>query len=493
MARFGDDHWFKESVAWVVGVFTLALVAQWLGGAQVALLVIVLPIAYHYLFRAPVHESVKVLFLLALFVEPPDLFPGAGYWESPLDTANRMLYGFLQKTWGIPGASFPFLFVIVGILTYRARKVDPPENATPSVRVARTWLTRVLYTFFALEAWGIARQGAIQPSYFQSLQLVFRIFFTRLLLRALRKEDVPALGTILVVVAIFRGFIAAWVYLLVCRPMGIVPEYATHHADSILFAGAFLVLVAAYLEDRSKSSLVRLGLWGTWLMAAMVFNNRRLAFVCVGLGAIGMYAALPPSKLRRKVNKFLWVLGPTLAAYVLIGGEKGDNPLFAPARLFYSALNQKDASSDSRDIENNNLLATLNENPVLGSGFGHEYKEVYKVYEIAEFFPLYKYIPHNSVLWLWTVGGLLGFFLMWSLYPLAAYLAARAYRMSYLKEDRIAALAAFGVVGVIIAMDWGDVGTNAWMGHIVYAGVLVAAAKISGAGELDGLVPIKRE
>ena len=45
----------------------------------------------------------------------------------------------------------------------------------------------------------------------------------------------------------------------------------------------------------------------------------------------------------------------------LIAGEGTTHPVFAPARLAWSALEQKDLSADSRDVENVNLVVTLTE------------------------------------------------------------------------------------------------------------------------------------
>ena len=54
-------------------------------------------------------------------------------------------------------------------------------------------------------------------------------------------------------------------------------------------------------------------------------------------------------------------------------------------------------TSETRNIENYNLIMTLKSNPILGSGWGHEYEEVSVAYSIKEFFEQYRYIPHNSL------------------------------------------------------------------------------------------------
>ena len=102
---------------------------------------------------------------------------------------------------------------------------------------------------------------------------------------------------------------------------------------------------------------------------------------------------------------------PLVVVYFAIAHFKTTG-IFAPGASLLSVTKQKDGSSITRDIENFNLLVTLRQHPFVGSGWGHEYVELVKADDISKFFPQYRYIAHNSVLWLWSIGGLAGFTLL---------------------------------------------------------------------------------
>lgn len=73
------------------------------------------------------------------------------------------------------------------------------------------------------------------------------------------------------------------------------------------------------------------------------------------------------------------------------------------------ASTEKDSRSDLyREIENFNLNATIRSSPILGIGFGHPFLQPISLPNIS-FFEFADYIPHNSVLWVWTKTGVVGF------------------------------------------------------------------------------------
>jgi O-antigen ligase len=88
-----------------------------------------------------------------------------------------------------------------------------------------------------------------------------------------------------------------------------------------------------------------------------------------------------------------------------------------PAQALKTAIapnevGSKDQSSDGyRQVENLDLLATIQAKPVTGLGFGHQFYRPYPLPDIS-FFPFYQYMPHNSVLWVWIQTGVGGFIAM---------------------------------------------------------------------------------
>lgn len=485
MSRATRNAHVRETWITMAVVFVLAYVGGLLGGAAPALGVVVAPLAYYYLFRAPFWVSARMLLVLGLFVEPPAMVPGATYWISPLLPADNLLYNSLKNSLGVPGASMSFFFVCTLILLYRAyRKNKEPLRSMPAMRMLRSVCVTFVVGLAAVEVWGILRGGRIEPSFFQAIQMLTLPLLTLALAYSLRgSEDARAMGNIIVHVAIGRGLLVVYTYLLVCLPQGIrQPEYCTTHGDSTTFAAAFLILVAQFALDRRRKELWSTLTIAVFLLVAMVMNNRRLAFVCIGAGALAMYIALPPSRTRRRLNRFLLIGAPLLFVY-MIAGEGTTHPVFAPARLAWSALEQRDLSADSRDVENLNLVATLAGHPVAGQGFGHEYEEVLKVYDISEFMPLYRFIPHNSILWLWTVGGLIGFVWLWILPLASSYYGARAFRLVNEPAERVAAIVCVGIVAIWISACWGDVGMASETNVMLFAAGLALSGKLNAEAE----------
>jgi hypothetical protein len=483
VGRKEDDPFFTESIILIGGLFVVSVVAGLLGGAAIALAIAWVPLVVYALFIAPVNITARCLLLAGIFIEPPDMMPGSSYWVSPLQPINETLYGSLKNLTGIPGLSIPLCFVCAAVLYYRARRVPrhrdnplPPEPAVKSLR----------YFFIALmvlELFGLARGGAVSPSFFQILHLTTRPVVALALLYAIRgEEDVRAYGTIIVVVACARGLLVLWVYLVICLPQGITPEYATTHGDSVIFDAAVLVVVANHIVVRSRRTFWRMVIVTLYMLTAITMNNRRLAFVGLGGGIVGMLMWLPPSPTKKRVLRAMLYLVPVFVAYVVFGaGQTG--PLYKPAKLVLSVLSQEDTSSDSRNIENDNLVATLQEHPITGSGFGWEYREVVRIYDISDFFPLYRYIAHNSVLWLISIGGVVGFFLLWRTYAMAAFFSARGYLLSRTDNDRAGALAGIGIVVVCTCGDWGDQGLVSYPSLMIFGAVFAVASNIASRSE----------
>jgi hypothetical protein len=92
---------------------------------------------------------------------------------------------------------------------------------------------------------------------------------------------------------------------------------------------------------------------------------------------------------------------------------------------------------------------------------------------------LYRYIPHNSVLWMLTVAGPVGFFLLWSMFWVGIYLAARALRLARRPDDRVAALAAICAQLLFLIQAFGDMGTQNWSTTWLVAAALTVAGRLA--------------
>ncbi len=107
-----------------------------------------------------------------------------------------------------------------------------------------------------------------------------------------------------------------------------------------------------------------------------------------------------------------------------------------------------------------------------------------KVYDISEVLHDYLYIAHNGVLWIWSLGGIVGFSLLWLIYPVSATFAMRAYRKGQNAIERAAGLSALGVTMVCVVQVWGDQGFNSYLTLIVFGAAFGIAAKLEAEPEV---------
>jgi hypothetical protein len=78
-----------------------------------------------------------------------------------------------------------------------------------------------------------------------------------------------------------------------------------------------------------------------------------------------------------------------------------------------------------------------------------------------------------------TVAGPVGFFLLWSMFWVGIYLAARALRLARTPDDRVAALAAICAQLLFLIQAFGDMGTQNWSTTWLVAAALTVAGRLA--------------
>ena len=140
--------------------------------------------------------------------------------------------------------------------------------------------------------------------------------------------------------------------------------------------------------------------------------QRRAAIIGLGLAIIALLIVL----FWRQRRTF-WRLAPVLSIAVVgyagafwnSTGTAGFPAQAIKTVIAPSSVSVSDQSSDIyRQIENADLSATIRDVPLAGLGFGQPFYQPYTLPDIS-FFEFYRYIPHNSMLWIWIQTGLFGF------------------------------------------------------------------------------------
>lgn len=480
------EAWIKPTLRLVLPLAAVGPAITFTLGTQtqilnIVILLITAGLLWWYIARHPVHVAARGLLAVSLFIESPAETPT--WWLAPLRSIDLAYYESMKDFAGVPGMSLPvFFFACLGLL-YKARRVAKKGGYLPP-RVTVIVPLAFLGAVFALEAWGLARGGQLTPSFFQILHLMTMPIVTLMFLYAVRgPEDVPALGSVVVTIAVIRAVLLILVYAVWAREFRDREGFfVTTHSDTVLFVTGIIGLLTYAIEHRKMKTIAKCAGLSLVILAAIALNNRRLAFVSMGAFPIVMYVAMKPGKLKTRLTGLAVVGAVAMVAYLVIGAQiGGDSPIFKPARLMTSVLTQTDTSSESRDVENYNLIYTLRQSPVVGMGFGHGYLEQYHLFDIADLFALYLFIPHNGVLWIWAVGGVVGFTALWFVYPVTGTLAMRAYRGAKTPLDRIAGLTALGTVIACVAQVWGDQGFNSYMTLTLFGLAFAIAARTDAA------------
>ena len=356
---------------------------------------------------------------------------GGSSWRSPFQHLGWLLES-------MPVVNQPVLHVLLAVLA-------PLSFVQGLALRRRAWPVdlAVLGSLGAIAAsflWGMARGGSAYNAYFQIKSPVVGLLFALVLLSAVRtSRDLRLLWYAVLAAALVRATLAVYFHVTYIRARGLDLPYATSHGDSLLWASAAAWLIANAVARRSRrawlGSLAGISLF----LVAMHVNNRRLAWMELVMVVVVAYLLLRRRGRRRRLNRRLLLATPAIAVYVVVGWGSSA-PIFAPLEaLRTTSPTATNASKLARNEEDRNLVYTFRRSPLLGTGWGHEYEALTRVYSAVfekTAFTQYGYLPHNSLLALFAFTGVLGFLGMWAFVPVATFIATRGYRRARKARDR---------------------------------------------------------
>ncbi len=471
-----------DDLALPLVLVALTVFAAWVLPAT--LMVLVLPLL---LFAAvwsawrSFRTGVGAVLFLALLADNPQSRPMEGQWESPLYPAGELLYTNLHLLIGIEAFRFSLLEVLVlGFVLIALMKRSAGGGAGTLSKGGKTLAAALGIAFIAvivLEGWGLVRGGDFRQSLWQIRQILWLPALAWLCIHAFRRRgDIWFLSGIIMIAGVLRAF-TGFAYYAMSRADGHFPTYVTSHSDSVLWLVGVATCLLYLMERPSQRAWILCAAYIPVASLAMLLNERRLAFVCLGAAFLVVLFVVRTQVLRR-LRRTALIASPVLIVYIFAGWNI-DHRVFAPVRTFQSLLDESDASNHSRHVENFNLVYTLLESPLVGHGFGHPYSEHIETYRIDHVFEQYLYMPHNSVLWMLAAGGIIGFLALWAFIPLVIWLAAKCYRNAVAPTERVAALTSISVVVAYLIQAWGDIGAHSWMV------TLILAAYVGIVGNLD--------
>ena len=468
-------------------VFFGALVLGMTGNVALAALPIVAGLAAVGLWWLPVRVPLYAVLALGLLADVggPVPVPASNPVLAPVRLLKEVLLENLNGITGVQALRVSGLDVVLLALTVLlfarvlARVPESLDTPPPLLRPLLLALGAAFAVLVIAELWGIGRGGDVRQSVWQIRYVLWVPLLSVLAMLVVRTlQHVTEIAFVLTGVALCKTAIGVYVYFWSLRHGHGVPHSVTSHADTMLFA-VVVALWSAVLVLRPSAGRLLMGVPAlVAMLLAIVVNNRRTAYVSVGL-ALFLLLLHVPRRTQRRALLLLAAVSPLFAGYMLVGASRSGG-VFAPAAAIWSVTRQSDGSSDSRDVENYNLTLTLRGNLPLGSGFGHMYDEGPAAYDLTDVFAQFRYVAHNSILWLLAILGPLGFFVLWLPIAVGTYFAALAHRFAdaapRASTVRIAAYVVIATLAAYQVQAYSDMGTQGWTGTTLVALALASTA-----------------
>lgn len=459
------------------------LVATVLGGPTMMLVPTVVGVLVWAAFSLSLETVLPSVAFLLLSVNNPSGQPPVAKADWFLNPIGELLYKNLPP-------KFALADVLIGLLVFRAATVLVLSdravglNRRPPRPFAQACLFGVL-AIVGLEFLGIAVNGGnFQQSLWQlrvpllvpAFALAVAVSATDLGIRRLRWALFAA--------GFVKALEAMWVTFGAGLRANSTGEYVTTHSDSVIWVTCLLIALATWLETRKRSDFRLLLFVSPVFLLALELNNRRVAFVAL-LGGMLFLVAVANKPVKRQLGRYLSLTWPLFAIYAIVGFASGSNSkVFFPVTQLASVSTKKDVSTDTRDIENFNLLVTLKAKPILGYGFGHEYNEYVVAYQISDAFSQYRYLPHNSFLGFWAFNGLIGSSIYFMLPVVSVFYAVSARRRSVHPQRRAAGAWSVCIVIVYLVQAWADLGMQDWAA-LICVGIAYGVAGSLGRAVID--------
>lgn len=224
------------------------------------------------------------------------------------------------------------------------------------------------------------------------------------------------------------------------------------HEESFFFVALILLIILFCLHHRYRPQLYAALLILPAVLIALVANQRRADYLALLVGAMVAWTITFWVKPRARKPLIIGLIAfLALATSYVIAFQHSTGILGEPARAIISIINPnvadaRDASSNLyRTIEDADLKYTVKQNLLLGLGFGKQFLQPFPLPDISASDPLYVYVPHNTIYWVWMRMGPLGYLTLWYLF--GAFIVRGCLIARQLK-DRYLQLVAIYVVAV---------------------------------------------
>jgi O-antigen ligase len=210
---------------------------------------------------------------------------------------------------------------------------------------------------------------------------------------------------------------------------------------------------------------------------ALIVNHRRAAELSLmaGLAVIMLLAIRFEDEHRSRwlglsLMAILAVTVFTVASWDHQGGFSAE--LVRPIRSQFQPDQRDYLSNIYRISEDADIQFTFRTSPLFGIGFGIPMAAIFPMADISKIYPLWNYIPHNTLLWLGMRMGAIGYAAFFGLVAMAVLQACR--QLASRRDPLLNAFAAFAVAAIAaeIVQGYSDLQLDTYRNLIVF-GILL--------------------
>jgi O-Antigen ligase len=265
-----------------------------------------------------------------------------------------------------------------------------------------------------------------------------------------RKQQIQTFFWFVIVCAGIKGLEGTFIYLVILKGNLAGNHEIMAHEESYFFVSLLLLIMLFSLHYKNRRQFLVALLVLPFVLLALIANQRRTDYIAILIGAIVAWAfifALKPH--RRKALMTLFIICLLLAGGYIAAFYKSSGGLGEPARAIVSIFHPDAAEASSNQYrinENADLAYTVKQNP-MGLGFGKQFLQPIPLADLSIVDPVYLYIPHNSIYWVWMRLGPIGFLALWYLF--GAMIVRGGIITRRLKDPYLQVVAIY-IVGMII-------------------------------------------
>jgi hypothetical protein len=381
------------------------------------------------------------------------------YWPTALQGLPDRPIGFFML--------FVLLVFILHILFTRKKQLQGGALLIPFL------------LFFVCVIWGIVHglsSGGNLQILVEEVRSFWYLFLGYMLAYNLirKKQHLRYFFWFVILCAGIKALQGVYIYLFVIHGDLAANHEIMAHEESYFWVSVLLLIMLFSLHSNYRPQFYTALSLLPFLLLSLIANNRRADFVALLVGVVVAWVLI--FTVKRHARKSLIVI---LLITALFGGAyvvafyNGTGGISEPARAIVSVFrpDPNDAASNLyRDIENYDLKYTVKLNP-LGLGFGKPFLQPIPLQDLSSLDPVYNYIPHNTIYWVWMRLGLIGFLALW--YLLGAIIVRGCIYLRQLKDTYLQFIAIYIIAMIImeIIVAFADYQLSFYR-NVIYVGML---------------------